>query len=566
MSSRTVHDRHTVEVELDVPAEMRDGTILRANVYRPSGPGPSPTLLVRTAYGKDSQGVLGLLDPVQAAREGFLVVVQDVRGRFSSGGQFVAFKYERQDGYDSVEWAAQLPGSNGRVGMYGESYLGNTQLAAAIERPPSLRAIAPALTWCDPMDGMFARGGALELGLALRWSLLEGVPELLRTSSSEKELFQRISSLIDEFDRITVGAYWELPVEPSAALERHGVPDLGGFGAIRDDRVPAWSTIEGRHVDIQVPCLYTGGWYDVFLQGTLDNYTSTVSAGGEATLVVGPWSHTEFGERVGDLRFGLKAARYGLPTDESGNVADQQLAWLRRHVGDPQVQGAAGTPAPVRIFVMGRNEWRTEETWPPARAVAERRYLTANATLAPRALTLAEGSVTFVYDPDDPVPTLGGSTEMSSPFPPGAKDQREIEARPDVLTFTSEPVETELEVTGRIRAVLHCRSSAPSTDWVVRLCDVYPDGRSINICDGILRVLDDAQEVGRHEIDLWSTSIVFLPGHRLRVQVTSSSFPRWDRNLGTGHQDRIDRWPAEQTIYLDPDRPSFIELPVVPPL
>jgi uncharacterized protein len=540
---------------------MRDGTVLRANVYRPAAGGPWPTLLVRTAYGKDTLTAIGLLDPVQTARDGFVVVIQDIRGRFASDGEFVAFKHERHDGYDSVEWAARLRDSNGRVAMYGDSYLGNTQLAASIEQPPSLKAIAPALTWCDPMDGMFARGGALELGLALRWSLLEGVTELVRTSPTANERLERISLLIDEFDRIDTDAYWELPVEPSAALKRHRVPDLGTFGAIRRDEVREWATVDGHHAEIKVPSLYTGGWYDAFLQGSLDNYTSTVAAGGKARLVVGPWAHAEFGERVGDLRFGLRAARYGLPIDERGSIQDQQLAWLRDHLQDLTTDT---DHPPVRIFVMGRNEWRSEEAWPLARANDRRWYLTATKALTPDPAPTPLDTATFIHNPDDPVPTIGGHIEMSSAFPPGPRDQRDIEARPDLLTFTSEVLDTEMEVTGRVRAVLHCKSSAPSTDWVVRLCDVHPDGLSINVCDGISRITDGAWEACRREVDLWSTSIVFLPGHRLRVHVASSSFPRWDRNLGTVPQGIADRRKAEQTIYLSAERPSFIEFSVVP--
>jgi uncharacterized protein len=219
----------------------------------------------------------------------------------------------------------------------------------------------------------------------------------------------------------------------------------------------------------------------------------------------------------------------------------------------------------VRIFVMGRNEWRDEPEWPLRRARIEAHYLHAEGRLTTTAPNEAEASSSFTYDPADPVPTRGGLLVMASAYPAGPLDQSPVEDRDDVLVFTSLPLDEEMEVTGRIRVVLHAVSSAPSTDWVARLCDVHPDGRSYNICDGILRVTDGADGVDRYEIDLWSTSNVFLRGHRIRVQVTSSSFPRWDRNLNTGNQDSAEMQIARQRIFHDATRPSFIELPVIDP-
>jgi putative CocE/NonD family hydrolase len=217
----------------------------------------------------------------------------------------------------------------------------------------------------------------------------------------------------------------------------------------------------------------------------------------------------------------------------------------------------------VRLFVMGRNEWRDENEWPLKRAKIERHHLRADQTLTRFEPRADEAPSEFVYDPADPAPTVGGQIMMISAFPFGPKDQARVESRQDVCVFTSEPLEEELEVTGRVRVVLHAVSSAPSTDWVARLCDVHPHGRSFNLCDGILRVSQDANSVGRYEIDLWSTSNVFLPGHRIRVHVTSSSFPRWDRNLNTGDQDSPRLQVARQRVFHDVDRPSYIELPVV---
>jgi putative CocE/NonD family hydrolase len=539
-----------VGVELDVPAPMRDGVVLRANVYRPAGDGPWPTLLCRTPYDKH---LPEWIEPLAAARAGFMVVVQDTRGRFASEGEWSPLRFEREDGYDSVEWAARLPGSNGRVGMYGLSYFGSTQLMAAVERPPSLAAIAPSLTWCEPLDGLFARGGALELGIALPWDLLMGFDELSRTLP-EAEHARAFDALIAEHDRLATDGWWELPVGEGGLLRRHGVTDFGGLG--RDPEVADRSRVAGRHERVEVPSFHVAAWHDIFVQGTLDNYVALAALGRPARLVVGPWTHFEpFADPVGELSYGLRASRVGAPSHPHGDLVDEQLAWFRGHLSD----GPEETVAPVRIFVMGRNEWRDEREWPLARARVEQWFLGAGDTLGRDAPHGDEPAGEFAYDPADPVPTLGGQTVMPPAFPAGSFDQARVEAREDVLVFTSEPLTEELEVTGRVKVVLHAESSAPSTDWVARLCDVHPDGRSFNLCDGIVRIGEGADRPGEIAIDLWSTSNAFLPGHRLRVHVTSSSFPRWDRNLNTGDQGSARHTTARQRVL----QPSWIELPVV---
>jgi len=523
-----------VTVDIDVPARMRDGTMLRANVYRPDGDGPWPTLLTRSPYGKDDQGALSVLDPVQAAHKGFMVVIQDCRGRFASEGEWTPFWFEEQDGYDSVEWAARLPGSSGRVGMYGESYFGNTQWLAAVGQPPSLAAISPALTWSEPMDGVFARGGAVELGLALPWSIQTGMNHFERAQRD-------IAPLIDAYDRILEDGY------DAAALDRYGLGDIGLFRGIDDPEFAARTRVAGRHSRVMVPTFHTAGWHDLFLQGTLDNYVAMSGLGRDARLLVGPWTHATFADPIGEEVFGVRAARFGAPSHRQGDANDLQLAWFRHHLAEDRTVDLSS--APVRIFVMGRNVWRDETSWPLARAKQERWFFHADGSLSPIQPTSDEVASRFHHDPADPVPTHGGSHLMAPAFPAGPRDQSRIEQRDDVLVFTSSPLERDLEVTGRVRAVLHADSAATSADWIVRLCDVHPDGRSLNLCDGILR----AGRAERHEIDLWSTSNVFLRGHRLRVHVTGSCFPRWDNHPNS----------ADQTIHHDSSRPSYIELPVV---
>lgn len=552
-----------VEIEFDVLATMRDGVRLRADVYRPVGTGPWPVLLMRTPYGKDvvAETLCNGLDPAAAARLGFLVVVQDTRGRFASEGDWAPLRHERHDGFDTVEWAARLPGSDGRVGLYGASYCGHTQWMAAIERPPSLAAISPLFTWSEPTDGLLSRGGATELGLAVVWSLQTGLDWVGRRGGGEGAVEARIAALVDEWDALGRVGLWRLPAGDVDAVRRHGVPGLDSFAASTDPAVAARSRVAGHQARVTVPSLHTGGWYDVFLQGTLDNYEAMAARGGEARLVVGPWSHEAFQDPIGERLFGLRAARDGLPVRRpSGDWKSLQLEWFRHHL---RGERPPLPERPVRIFVMGREEWREEAAWPLARARRERWFLHADGSLAPTSPGADAGVSEFLYDPGDPVPTVGGQTLLGPGHGSGPVDQAPVESRADVLVFTSAPLPADLEVTGRVRATLHVGSSAPSTDWVVRLCDVDAAGRSTNVCDGILRV-DDAASVDRVEVDLWSTSIVFLRAHRIRVQVTSSCFPRWDRNLNTGRQ-REPHWAlARQRLHHDASRPSFVELPVVP--
>jgi hypothetical protein len=553
-----------VRVEFDVPARMRDGVSLRANVYRPEGSGPWPTLLTRTPYDKNDlhQNAWSGIDPVQTARRGFMVVIQDVRGRFSSEGQWDPFRFERLDGYDTVEWAARLPGSNGRVGMYSGSYCASTQWLAAAERPPSLAAIAPALTWSDPMDGLFARGGAVEIGLALRWALENGFDSLRRRGLDDHELQRCLHAVIDEWNRLSEKGYWHLPVSQMPAFRRHGLPDLGAVRVLEHPEIATRCRVSDLYERIAVPSFHTAGWYDTFLQGTLDNHRAMSAAGRDARLIVGPWSHESFADPIGDRLFGLQASRDQATADGKPSWSDLQLRWLHGQL--EQGDGKGQTPGPaVRIFVMGRDEWREEPCWPPPRTRLERWFLLSDGSLARTAPEAGHGASEFVYDPSDPVPTSGGHGVLSLGYATGPVDQTSVEERRDVLVFTSEPVEHELEIAGRVRVVLHAQSSARSTDWVARLCDVRPDGRSFNLCDGIVRAFSGANECAVYEIDLWSTCNVFLRGHRLRVHVTSSSFPRWDRNLNTGDQSGTRIETALQRVHHDQSRPSFVELPVI---
>ncbi len=513
-----------------------------------------------------------VLDPLAAARHGFMVVLQDTRGRFASEGEWEPFTHEESDGYDTVRWAAALPGSNGSVGMIGGSYFGNTQWMAALSKPPELKAIAPMITWSDPDDGLWTRGGAIELGISVPWSLLQGADTLMRRHATDLDgLVNGITGLVQDIDGLASGGYGELPAGRFPAFARHDLPELGYE---RSRREPEWATfcrVAGRHDEVDLPTFQVGGWFDIFGQGTLDNFTAMRRAGRSATLVMGPWTHTNWRHVVGDVNFG-----FGANSDYMGmrgRLHDMQFDWFRRILGDDGGEAPEPDTGKVLLFVMGINQWREETEWPLSRAVDTDFHLRADGRLTQEPPSTAEQAEEFTYDPMDPVPTTGGALVMgggllnADEFRLGPLDQAAVEAREDVLVFTTDPLIEDVEVTGRVRAVLFAATDGPSTDWVARLCDVDESGVSRNVTDGIVRVRAATPgEAAEHVVDLWSTSIVFRAGHRIRVQVTSSNFPRWDRNLNTGEPEESATTArvARQRVYHDPARPSRIVLPVVP--
>jgi putative CocE/NonD family hydrolase len=571
---QTVSEQRVL-VDLDVPVPMRDGITLRANVYRPPE-GRWPVLLTRLPYGKDLP-LGGFLDPVQAARRGYAVVVQDTRGRFTSEGDWNAFEGEGVDGADTVAWAADQPYSDGQVGMYGASYFGFTQWSAALEQPSALKAISPAITWCDPLNGFAFRGGAIELGLQAHWGLQMGFDVLVKQHRANPQaLGAAIVALARELDGLSPAGYASLPLVEFGPLRRQ--PMLPRFfDQLRRpmDRASLDSvTIAGKHNRVQVPSLNVGGWFDIFLSDTLANFSAMRQLGRPTKLLIGPWTHTDNATPVGELNFGFgsQLSFIGLQTD----FARLQLRWFDHWLKNLDT-GMLAEP-PIRLFVMGANVWRDEQEWPLARAVPTPFYLRADGALS-TSLPASEAPDRYTYDPADPVPTRGGAVLIAREFRGGPLDQRPIEARPDVLTYTTPVLDHDVEVTGPVRVELWACSSAPDTDFVARLVDVYPDGRAYNLTDGILRARYRAASTAgesllepntpyHFSIDLWATSNVFKAGHRIRLQVTSSNFPRWDRNPNTGHpigtDGPKDLRTAVQTILHDVEHPSHVMLSVVP--
>jgi putative CocE/NonD family hydrolase len=579
-----------IQVDFDVPAKMRDGITLRANIYRPSADGNYPVLLTRLPYGKDFPLGSSVLDPVRAARQGYIVVVQDTRGRFTSEGDWYPLRDEGPDSYDTIEWAAALPRSNGKVGMYGASYFGFTQWAGAIQNPPHLAALFPYVTWADPHNGVFSRGGALELGIQASWLLETGLDTVLRRERGNPDPrvgFQKLVALAREIDRLADEGYRSLPLRTFEPFRR---TDLGQsfFDGIEQPFSPAYaasSTILGHHDQVTVPAYNAGGWYDIFLAGTIRNYQEMRARGAtpearQARLFIGPWSHSNAGHTVGDVAFGYGAAAafINLQID----FMSLQLRWFDRWLKG--IDNGIDREPPVKLFVMGENVWRDEQDWPLERAVPTPFYLHsdghANTLDGDGSLNLElpgdESADTFIYDPLNPVPTLGGALLMPAIYRPGARDQRPIEQRDDMLVYTSASLERDIEVTGPVTVTLWAASTAPDTDFVARLVDVHPDGFAQNLTDGIIRAryrhgveAPELLESGRayeYVIDLWATSNLFKAGHRIRVDITSSNFPRWDRNPNTGHAIGADAelQSATQTILHTRQYPSHILLPLVP--
>ncbi len=561
-------DSYEVTVERYVPARMRDGVTLSTDICRPKADGKFPVLLIRTPYNKDGE----LNFCLKAAARGYVVVDQDVRGRFASEGDWYPFKYESQDGYDTVEWAAALPYSNGKVGMFGGSYVGATQYLAAIAKPPHLAGICPNVTASNYHDGWTYQGGAFEQWFDESWT----------TGLAENTLARRVESGGDAIGWTQKLPLWSYPVReiPSAAglapyfTDWLAHPDF-------DDYWKRWS-IEDNYAQIQVPVFSLGAWYDIFLGGTLKNYvrlkkeagTEVARHGQRLKIYVGGHAGGSGDRKVGDVDFGDK-----LPFD----VDEMMLRWY-----DNLLKGIANgsdQDKPVSIFVMGKNAWREEDDWPLERAKATRYYLHSTkpangleggGTLS-TAVPVEEKPDHYVYDPADAVPTIGGPLCcVQLPTGIGPEDQRPAEARDDVLIFSSPAFTQNTEVTGPISLDLYASSSAVDTDFTGKLVDVWPNGFAQNLTEGILRLryrssqekpeLGNPGEIYHISVDLWATSNVFLPGHRLRLEVSSSNFPRFDRNLNTGGDQARGTHMVKATnvIYHDKSRPSALVLPIVP--
>jgi hypothetical protein len=576
--------RIVVDKNLTVP--MRDGVILVADVYRPDGPGPFPTLVQRTPYNKEL-GLIGFsFDIMRGVQAGYAVIVQDTRGRAASGGEFNPFFDEARDGADTIAWAADQPWSSGAVGMIGGSYFGATQWTAATQAPEALRAIAPFVTTDQYYEGWAYQGGAFQLGFNLHWTLSSlALAELVRRIKAGTATGQDFAELVAAVDG-NDDMYRRTPLL--------GLPELKGLAPYYDDWLshPSydefWRATAPResYGQITVPALNMGGWYDLFLKGTLANYTGMKAHGGSETarqhqrLVIGPWAHGPLGGWFPERSYGL------LSGTETADITGLQLRWFDWLLKGED-SGLAGDK-PVRLFVMGANEWRDEDDWPVPGTEYTDYFLhsqgrantaSGDGTLSAEA-PRDEPEDVYLYDPRHPVPTTGGGSflpGLSIGANAGPRDQRSVESRHDVLCYTTEPLAAPLEVTGPVQAVLHVSSSATDTDFTAKLADVAPDGRAENLADGILRARyrDSLSEPSPLEpervyevtVDLVATAAVIAAGHRIRLEVSSSNFPRFDRNTNTGGviatETEADFRQAVNRVHHTGARASRLVLPVI---
>ena len=575
----------SLKTEIDVPIAMRDGVRLYADIYRPDTAAPVPALLQRSPYNKAlGNSRVGNLDAMRAASHGYAVVIQDTRGRFASEGEFYPFLNEIEDGYDTVEWCGAQPWATGKVGMYGRSYVGATQWLAAAAQPPSLAAIVPGITSSDYYEGWTYQGGALAWGFILSWTVARLALANLGAISREHPVPPETrGDLVRSVDNMTE-TFRSLPLKDYPELKGKLAPYFYDWMAhpTSDDYWKRWR-IEDHWPNITVPALNIGGWHDIFLKGTCRNFVGMSSKGGSETartgqrLLLGPWHHGPFAEDSGEFYFGLAASGGAVDTD------GLHLRWFD-HWLKGEANGVEQDP-PVRIFVMGPNQWRDEQEWPLSRTQYQDFFLhsqgKANTLNGDGVLSLDspgdETTDVFLYDPRDPAPTNGGGLCCNGSFiPGGAFDQQEVEARPDVLVYSTPPMEADLEVTGPVSLTLYASTTGRDTDFTAKLVDVAPCGCARNLTDSIVRARYrlttdnptpiEPGTVYEYTIDLVATSNVFLKGHRVRLEVSSSNFPRFDRNPNTGGEPSEESEPvaALQTIHHDAGHPSRLVLPVIP--
>ena len=503
---------------------MRDGVKLATDVHRPAGTNSLPVILGRTPYNKNGLDGIG----AEAIKRGFILVAQDCRGRFASEGENLPFNLDGPDGFDTLEWIAKQPWCNGRIGTWGGSAGAITQFQMIASGTDKISA----------------------------QHLTVGAPNLYEVVYV-KGVFRK--ALVEDWLR---GAQWG-----SNALPRWVAhPNYDEYWRERD------ASLDYRKAN--APALHIGGYWDIFAQGTIDAFVGYQEKGGpnargKQRLVMGPWTHGVLQDKAGQLKFPNGGKPPGA-VDDAWNWFDRTLKSNTSNVH---------TEPTVTYYVIGDvsdpkapgNVWRTSEQWPPVKATSTKYFLHNSHSLS-TSTPGADDSLTYTYDPSNPAPTVGG---IQLSIPAGPMDQKAVEDRPDVLVFTSAPVTIPIEVTGRVRAQLWISADVPDTDFIARLCDVYPDGRSFNLCEGAVRTRfreSGGREAFLHpgkvypiDVDLWSTSVIFNSGHRIRLQITSSSAPGYDPNPNTGAPFRANSETRKANIklYLDSQRPSHVVLPIV---
>jgi putative CocE/NonD family hydrolase len=545
---------YSVAVERAIPLTMADGVTLLTDHYWPKDDGNYPTILIRTPYGRGREVFLfggyplGELPAQRFAERGYHVIVQGARGCFDSEGDFAPHINEAADGKATADWIERQPWFDGRLAAWGPSYLGYSLWATAVAKatttPSSqLAAIVPIITSAENFSVTHPEG-AFGLETRLRWSQGQVRAKLMHERSFVRKVRHR---LFGKDEEALQAAYMHLPVrDADEAATGQPAPFYREMLANSDQRDPYWMARDFSQAvgQVEAPAHLIGGWYDYYLPALLRDYAALKSAGHQPYLTIGPWYHASADGLLTGLREGL-------------NWFDAKLKGMNDNIRHK----------PVRVYLLGAGEWREMTEFPP-QSQSFRYYLQDDGVLGADLPERNSTPDSFVYDPADPTPALGGALLAFKGA--GPQDNRPLEARSDVLYYTSPTLEESLEIAGPVSVTLFVRSSRQFTDFFGRLCDVYPDGRSVNICDGLVRIRPGDGQVQPDgilelKLDLSVTACRFLSGHRLRLLISSGAHPRWNRNLGLGEVEStaVEMVAAEQTIFHDPDHPSFLSLPLV---
>lgn len=562
----------TLVIERNVMVSMRDGVKLATDIYRIKGAKPAPALVARTPYGKNAPWFANWKKYLKA---GYVLVCQDVRGRYASEGDFRPHFNETADGVDCFAWVAAQPWCDGTVGTCGGSYLGGTQWLPARENPTPLKAMIPEITFSDMYEGNTHPGGVKVLH-DLRWAagIVHDVVRRKRDAGETVPQAHELPDVATVLDALPVGGHPMIAKYAPFYREWLDHPESGAY----------WDSISpsSGYRNITVPVLNISGWYDIFIWGTLQNYQGMKENGGSELarknqkLIIGPWVHaSNYSGKFPERDFGA---------DADLDIDKIRLRWYDRWLKG--IDNGIDKEDPVMIFVMGINKWRTEKDWP----LPDTRYkefylhsdgrantLNGNGTLSTSKQTTKEPADTYVYDPMSPVPSVGGQVILPGANTSGPRDQQEVEQREDVLVYSTPVLESPVEVTGNISLKLFVSSDAPDTDFSAKLVDVFPDGRAMILTNGILRAryrngfdhkeLMEKEHIYELDINLLATSNVFLPGHRICLEISSSNYPQFERNSNTGghiaDEEAEEYRKATNRIHHTAEYPSRLILPII---
>lgn len=555
----------TILVEESV-VTMADGTALHATVTRPDTDLQVPAIVIRTPY---LPFTAVELDAVAIARRGAAVVIQSTRGTGPSDGDFEPFVSEASDGADTAAWCRAQPWSNGRLGSIGRSYLALTQLFTAAADATGVEAMGLEVCPGDPYDFVY-RGGALFHGMLVYWALRHARASIERRASHGLDMDadrREWASAMDNFDQtLTTTPLTEIPT-----LAEHFPTWNSWLEHPQRDQWWERRNRPGSH-GTSVPALYVGGWHDIFISDTVREFHANTHP--HSRLLIGPWAHTANAAALGQTNYGYNASA------AAADITREQVDFVLAHLTDTTLDSAPRST--IRVFVMGgANTWSDETEWPPHRARPTRFYLHPTGELADNAPIRATTTHRFTHDPHDPVPTVGGANFFlgsDGGYCTGQQDQRPLDPRTDILRYTTRSFENDMDILGAIEATLFVSSTAPSSDWAVKLVDIDPQGRALNIVDGITRIGPSDNQYDSPEAEHTSTRVEVLvgetayrikAGHRIRLDISGSNFPRYDRNPGSAGLPglvSLDGFRTiDQSVLIGNESASSVTLPLAPP-